>query len=157
MRIQDLARCLFRFPTQVNVKRNVTRSREGRRKPEARLLNATHWLSLRHVSHRACPLKCAAAAQRHHTRPCLEDDEVWRNSFLPPLSPLHMTISPCCCPCFRTHPLLQPPSVSSTTHEATTHFNKAPRRCRLPQNITDPGAGTPHSAHVPSLLCWFRC
>lgn len=37
---------LLHFHAQVNVKRNVTRSREGRRKPKACLLNVTHQLRL---------------------------------------------------------------------------------------------------------------
>lgn len=124
---------LLHFHAQVNVKRNVTRSREGRRKPKACLLNVTHQLRLSTSATESGHWD--TRQPRHHSPrwwlecPC----RVWREHFLLlPLLPhrfAHGIKPPChlASPAFPNLPLLHPPSFSSsTTKDDMTHSGQAP-------------------------------
>lgn len=126
---------LLHFHAQVNVKRNVTRSREGRRKPKACLLNVTHQLRLSAQVPQSLDTETQGSLTATAHAGWLECPwRVWREHFLLPLLPhrfAHGIMPPCSLAHLTLlspiHPLLHPPSFFSTTaKDGMTHSGQAP-------------------------------
>lgn len=125
--IQQGHQILLPFGTQVNVKRKVTGSREGRRNPKACMLNVTHQLGLHHRCHRACTPKHAAASLQQHTQAYLK-------SLKGSLPTTPSTTQVCTWSNFSLLPCISNPAFPHSTPSlppasfkaAMTHFGKAP-------------------------------
>lgn len=126
---------LLHFHAQVNVKRNITRSREGRRKPKACLLNVTHRLRLLAQVPQSLDTETRCSLASTARAGWVECPwRVRREHFLLPLLPHRFArgmISPCYLAqltlLFPIYPLLHTPSFSSTTtKDSMTRSGQAP-------------------------------